>query len=119
MHCARCFCTPAPATLQAAQRGQKQAPATQADPDDPLRDHYGDSELVQSAVVTDRKWTDVLQLTPALAGQKVGAGKAGASCMWCARSSELGGERRLLQHCSAEHQGSGGLGPVAPRPGGM
>ncbi len=59
--------------VQAAQRGQKQAVSTQADPDDPLKDHYGDTELVQSQLVTNRKWTDVLQLTPELKGQKVAA----------------------------------------------
>ncbi|GAB4822582.1 hypothetical protein N2152v2_009628 [Parachlorella kessleri] len=56
---------------RAAQRGQKQAVSTQADPDDPLKDHYGDVELVQSQLVTDRKWTEVLQLTPELKGQQV------------------------------------------------
>ena len=35
------------------------------------RDHYGDTPLVQSAEVTNRTWTDVLQLTPALEGQRV------------------------------------------------
>jgi hypothetical protein len=58
--------------LQAAQRGQKQAVSTQADPEDPLKDHYGDTELVQSQAITDRKWTEVLQLTPELKGHKVG-----------------------------------------------
>eukprot|EP00887_Chlorella_sp_A99_P003958 scaffold11.g3958.t1 len=56
---------------RAAQRGQKQAVSTEADPDDPLKDHYGDTALVQSAVVSGRAWTDVPALTPALAGQRV------------------------------------------------
>lgn len=57
--------------MQAAQRGQKQAPATEPDADDPLASHYGDTELVQSAVLTGRAWTDVGALTPELAGQPV------------------------------------------------
>lgn len=56
---------------RAAQRGQKQAAPTQADPNDPLKDHYGDSERVQSQIITGRKWTDVLQLSPQLKGEKV------------------------------------------------
>ncbi len=44
---------------------------TQPDPDDPLKDKYGDSILVQSQAVTGRKWTPVLELTPALKDQEV------------------------------------------------
>jgi len=38
------------ACLQAAQRGQKQGAVTAPEADDPLADHYGDTELVQSQV---------------------------------------------------------------------
>jgi hypothetical protein len=40
--------------LQAAQRGQKAAVMTAADPEDPLRDQYGDLPLVQSQVCLAR-----------------------------------------------------------------
>jgi len=56
---------------RAQQRGVKQAAPTQADPDDPLQDHYGDVAMVQSATVTDRKWTKVEDLSPDIEGQKV------------------------------------------------
>ncbi|KAL4421624.1 hypothetical protein ABPG75_010915 [Micractinium tetrahymenae] len=56
---------------RAAQRGQKQGSATQPDENDPLADRYGDTELVQSAVVTGRTWTAVSALTPELEGQPV------------------------------------------------
>lgn len=41
------------------------------DESDPLRDRYGDSEMVQSQAVTGRVWTDVAALTPDRAGQTV------------------------------------------------
>lgn len=47
------------ALSQAAQRGQKQAVPTEADANDPLKDQYGDSELVQSQNKTRRTWTRV------------------------------------------------------------
>lgn len=47
---------------QAAQRGQKQAVSTEADASDPLKDQYGDSELVQSQNITKRKWSRVESL---------------------------------------------------------
>ena len=47
---------------QAAQRGQKQAVSTEADANDPLKDQYGDSELVQSQDSTKRKWSRVESL---------------------------------------------------------
>lgn len=46
----------------AAQRGQKQAVPTEADANDPLKDQYGDSELVQSQNKTKRTWTRVESL---------------------------------------------------------
>lgn len=58
-------------SLQAAQRGVKQAAPTQADPDDPCAANYGDYAMVQSTEISGRKWTKVEQLTPDLAGQKV------------------------------------------------
>lgn len=60
-----------PHSLQAAQRGVKQAAPTQADPDDPCAANYGDYAMVQSTEISGRKWTKVEQLTPDLAGQKV------------------------------------------------
>jgi aspartyl/asparaginyl-tRNA synthetase len=53
----------------AAQRGVKQAAPTSADPDDPLREKYGDPALVQSAGPpqgSGRVWTSIEDLTPAL-----------------------------------------------------
>ena len=58
--------------MQAQQRGVKQAAPTQADPDDPCAANYGDYPMVQSTEITQRKWTRVEQLTPALKGEKVG-----------------------------------------------
>lgn len=46
--------------------------STEADPDDPLRSHYGDSVMVQSQEVTGRQWAEVRALTAELLGQKVG-----------------------------------------------
>lgn len=60
--------------LQAQQRGVKQAAPTQPDPEDPCAANYGDYAMVQSTQITGRKWTKVEQLTPELAGQKVGPG---------------------------------------------
>lgn len=60
--------------VQAQQRGVKQAAPTQPDPDDPCAANYGDYAMVQSTEITGRKWTKVEQLTPELAGQKVGCG---------------------------------------------
>jgi aspartyl-tRNA synthetase len=37
---------------------------TEADPEDPLKDKYGDVGLVQSQAVTGRVWTRVGDLTP-------------------------------------------------------
>lgn len=50
----------------------KQAAPTQPDPEDPCAANYGDYAMVQSTEITQRKWTKVEQLTPDLAGQKVG-----------------------------------------------
>lgn len=57
--------------IQAAEAARKLALLTKPDPDDPLKDHYGDPEMVQSRTVTDRVWTDVAALTPELAGSEV------------------------------------------------
>jgi len=56
---------------QAQQRGVKQAAPTQPDPEDPCAASYGDYTMVQSTEITQRKWTKVDQLTPALKGEKV------------------------------------------------
>ncbi|PNW82442.1 hypothetical protein CHLRE_06g279150v5 [Chlamydomonas reinhardtii] len=56
---------------RAAQRGQKAAVMTQPDPEDPLKDKYGDYPMVQSQGQTTRKWTEVEQLEKELADQTV------------------------------------------------
>ncbi|CAG9466284.1 unnamed protein product [Pedinophyceae sp. YPF-701] len=56
---------------RAQQRGQKEAPVDRPDPDDPLKDRYGDLPLIQSAERTDRVWTTVADLTAADAGKEV------------------------------------------------
>jgi aspartyl-tRNA synthetase len=55
------------AARETAQRGVKQAAPTQADPDDPLKEKYGDPKLVQSTAVTGRTWLPLSALTPQLA----------------------------------------------------
>lgn len=57
--------------MQAAARGKKTAAVTEADPNDPLASKYGDVPMVQSAEITDRKWTDVAALKPELDGTEV------------------------------------------------
>ena len=57
--------------LQAVEQAARLAALTQSDPNDPLRQQYGDSPLIQSRSVTGRKWTAIDKLTPALEGQKV------------------------------------------------
>eukprot|EP00891_Asterochloris_glomerata_P001357 jgi/Astpho2/1357/Aster-06218 len=57
--------------VQAAEQAARLAALTQSDPNDPLRQQYGDSPLIQSRSVTGRKWTAIDKLTPALEGQKV------------------------------------------------
>ncbi|KAL4531324.1 hypothetical protein Ndes2526B_g04550 [Nannochloris sp. 'desiccata'] len=56
---------------KAAEIARKLASITKADPDDPLRDNYGDAEMVQSKDVSDRHWTDVAALNPDLVGTQV------------------------------------------------
>ena len=58
--------------MQAAQRGQKQSVSTEADANDPLKDQYGDSELIQSQQVTKRQWTRVEGLNSSLKDAQVG-----------------------------------------------
>lgn len=57
--------------LQAAEEARRLALVTQPDPEDPLKDNYGDAEMVQSREVSGKVWTDVSALTPELAGQTV------------------------------------------------
>lgn len=45
------------------QRGQKAAVMTAADPEDPLKDKYGDAVMVQSQAISGRVWTNVGDLT--------------------------------------------------------
>lgn len=56
---------------RAAQRGVKQAPPTQADPSDPLREHYGDLPLVQSQAISGRTWTELYEAHAGMEGQQV------------------------------------------------
>ena len=53
-------------------RGVKQAAMTQADPEDPLREQYGDLELVQSKTVGTKTYTRVEDLSAEMKGQRVG-----------------------------------------------
>lgn len=64
---------------QAQQRGVKQAASTQPDPDDPLKERYGDGLMVQSREVSGKVYNRVEHLTPELAGQTVrrGGGEGG------------------------------------------
>ena len=59
---------------QAAARGQKQAAPTQPDENDPLKEQYGDAQLVQSQTTTERKWTRVEALNKDLENQQVHSG---------------------------------------------
>ena len=61
-----------PPCLQASMRGVKQAAMTQADPEDPLREQYGDLELVQSKTVGTKTYTRVEDLSAEMKGQRVG-----------------------------------------------
>lgn len=56
--------------LQASQRGKAAAP-TQPDPDDPLREQYGDTPLVQSRTQSGKKYYNISELSPELSGQTV------------------------------------------------
>lgn len=59
---------------QAAQRGKSQAaPSSQIDPDDPLKDKYGDLPLIQSKEQTGRKFLQIKELSQELKGQEVGS----------------------------------------------
>lgn len=62
-----------PYPVQAAMRGVKQAAMTQADPDDPLKDQYGDLELVQSKTVATKTYVKVEDLSIDMKGQRVRA----------------------------------------------
>lgn len=57
--------------LQAAARGQKQAAPTQPDENDPLKEQYGDAQLVQSQTTTARTWTRVEALNKELKNAQV------------------------------------------------
>ncbi|KXZ44846.1 hypothetical protein GPECTOR_61g799 [Gonium pectorale] len=56
---------------RAAQRGVKAAIMTQPDPEDPLKDRYGDSPRVQSREQSGRVWTQVEALSKELSEQTV------------------------------------------------
>lgn len=55
-------------SFQVAAAAQAQA-AAESDENDPLKDKYGDLEMVQSVGVTDRKWTRISELSEALVGK--------------------------------------------------
>lgn len=57
--------------FQAAARGQKQAAPTQPDENDPLKEQYGDAQLVQSQTRTARAWTRVEALNKELENAQV------------------------------------------------
>lgn len=54
-----------------AMRGVKQAAMTQPEADDPLKDNYGDMEMVQSKTSGTKTFTRVEDLEPSMKGQKV------------------------------------------------
>ena len=60
-----------PPHWQAAMRGVKQSAMTQPEEDDPLKERYGDLEMVQSKTTATKVFTRVEDLTAA-EGQKVG-----------------------------------------------
>lgn len=57
--------------MQAAEAARKLALTTQPDPEDPLRDHYGDPPMVQSRERTGRVWTSVRDLDTNLSDAEV------------------------------------------------
>mmetsp|Transcript_33492 Transcript_33492/g.99711 ORF Transcript_33492/g.99711 Transcript_33492/m.99711 type:complete len:564 (-) Transcript_33492:612-2303(-) len=56
---------------KAAMRGVKAATMTAADPDDPLKDSYGDEEMVQSKTHATKTFVRVEDLQPGMKGQQV------------------------------------------------
>ena len=58
-------------SVQASQRGKPAVVSTEADPNDPLHEQYGDSLLVQSKGQTDRKFMYISDLSESLKGQEV------------------------------------------------
>lgn len=66
-----------PLRTQAAMRGVKQAAMTQPEADDPLKEMYGDLEMVQSKTSATKAFTRVEDLEPSLAGQQVGSSNCG------------------------------------------
>lgn len=74
-------CGPHPLYQQAAQRGQKAAVMTQPDPEDPLKDKYGDYPMVQVGGATERPsrpsrggvkgWGRTLRAQPAVTGDQL------------------------------------------------
>jgi aspartyl-tRNA synthetase len=56
---------------KAAEAARKLAALTQPDPNDPLKDKYGDIPMVQSQEVSGRVWTDVSALAPDLKDKEV------------------------------------------------
>ena len=56
---------------QISQRGVKAAAMTAPDPEDPLKDNYGDMVMVQSQAISGRKWTPVSELGAAMKDQEV------------------------------------------------
>lgn len=52
------------------ERGVKQV-STEADPNDPLKDQYGDLPMVQSQGISGRTWSRVDEINAGLKGQKV------------------------------------------------
>ena len=59
------------AALKAEDEARRLLLATQPDPDDPLKDKYGDSPMVQSRERTGKVWTELVKLDRSLVGQEV------------------------------------------------
>ena len=72
-------------SFQAAARGQKQAAPTQPDENDPLKEQYGDTQLVQSQTTTGRKWTRVEALNKDLENEQVHSGLLNCANYACIR----------------------------------
>ena len=57
--------------MKAEDEARRLLLATQSDPDDPLKDKYGDSPMVQSRERTGKVWTELVKLDRSLVGQEV------------------------------------------------
>ena len=89
---------------------------TQADPSDPLKDSYGDSDLIASREATQRVWSHIEACSPGSRGAKVGTRPTGSvvDCLWrrCKAYAKLSKKSLTLYgagdaHTIQSHQASG------------